>query len=153
MLKSGEITMIQGLNTNIALSLSSIWLPSFIFVCLCFFIDTSKAVAEEYSSLFNEDNPENCCNSGSPCGSVEDIWDKRLMSDSQLSLLSSSSSTATFLNFLFDFFFCILRSVRWMNLRSHFPLLNYLRNHGHYHHSIWLLLSLKFDLNHYYNWM
>jgi hypothetical protein len=31
------------------------------------------AVAEEHSSLFNEDNQENCGNSGSPCGSVEDI--------------------------------------------------------------------------------
>jgi hypothetical protein len=31
------------------------------------------AVVEEHFSLFNEDNPENCNNSCSPCGSIEDI--------------------------------------------------------------------------------
>jgi hypothetical protein len=31
------------------------------------------AAAEEQSSLFNKDNQQNCCNSGSPYGSVEDI--------------------------------------------------------------------------------
>jgi hypothetical protein len=31
------------------------------------------AVAEEHSSLFNEDNQEKHSNSGSPCGSIEDI--------------------------------------------------------------------------------
>ncbi len=67
-LKSCENMMIQGLNTNIAISLPSIR--------LCFFIDTSMTVAEEHSSLFNEDNQENCSNSGSPCGSVEDIREK-----------------------------------------------------------------------------
>jgi hypothetical protein len=72
-LKSCENTMIQGLNTNIAVSLPSNWLSSFGFFCSCFFIDRSMAVVEEHSSLFNEDNRENCSNSGSPCGSVEDI--------------------------------------------------------------------------------
>jgi hypothetical protein len=31
------------------------------------------AVVEEHSSLFNEDNGENCINSGSPYGPIEDI--------------------------------------------------------------------------------
>jgi hypothetical protein len=47
-----------------------------VFFCFClfvFFIDTSMAVAEEHFSLFNEDNQENCSNSGLPCGSIEDI--------------------------------------------------------------------------------
>ncbi len=74
MLKSGKNIMIQGLNTNIAISLSLILLPSFGFFSFVFFIDTSMAVAEEQSSLFIEDNQENCCNSGSPsCGPIEDI--------------------------------------------------------------------------------
>jgi hypothetical protein len=71
-LKSGENTMIQGLNTNIAISLPSICL-SFSFFSFVFFIDRLMAVAEEHSSLFNEENQENCSNSGSPCGSIEDI--------------------------------------------------------------------------------
>jgi hypothetical protein len=37
-LKSGENTMIQGLNTNIAISLSSILLPSFSFFVSVFFL-------------------------------------------------------------------------------------------------------------------
>ncbi len=36
-LKSGENTMIQGLNTNIAISLPSIWSPSFSFFSFVFF--------------------------------------------------------------------------------------------------------------------
>ncbi len=38
-LKSGGNTMIQGLNTNIAIFLPLIWLPSLVCFCLCFFID------------------------------------------------------------------------------------------------------------------
>ncbi len=121
-LKCGENTMIQGLNTNNAISLSLIWLPSFVFCLFVFFIDTSMAVAEEHSSLFNEDNREKCGNSGSPCGSIEDIWEKRLLSDSQLSLLSSSSATAMILNFLFDFFhvFCICGTTTTINIPFEF---------------------------------
>ncbi len=93
MLKSGENTMIQGLNTYIDVSLFLIWLFFFVFFC---FFDTTTAVAEEHSSLFNEDNQEVCGNSASACGIVVDSWEKWLVSDSQLSLLSSSSSTTTF---------------------------------------------------------
>ncbi len=63
------------------------------------------AVAEEDSSLFNEDNQENCSNTGSPCCSIEDVLKKWLLSDLQLSLLSSTSSTAAILNFFFWFCF------------------------------------------------
>ncbi len=75
-----------------------------VFFCLSFFIDRSMAVAEEHSSLFNVDNQKNCSNSGWPCGSIEDVWAKQLLSNVQLSRLSSSSSTSALLNYLFDFF-------------------------------------------------
>ncbi len=107
-------------------------------------------VAEEDSLLLNEDDPENCSSSGSPCGSIEDVWEKSLLSDLQLSLLSSSSSLATILNFLFDFLW-VPRLVWWMNLRNHFPLLNIMFNQHHQHHFIWLLQSLMLDLHQYLN--
>ena len=56
---SGENTMIQGLNTNIDISLPMFRLFSFVFFLFCFFEGWSMAVAEEDSSLFNKDNWEN----------------------------------------------------------------------------------------------
>ncbi len=107
-LKRGENAMIQGLNTNIAISLPTIWWSFFGFFHLCFFIEWSMAVAEEDSSLFNEDDGENCGSSGSPCCLIKNVWEKRLLSDSQLSLLSSTSSSTAIVNYFFDFFMCFV---------------------------------------------
>ncbi len=75
MLKSGKNTMIQIEHQHCRIFVFDL-IAFFCFFLFVFFIDTSMAVAEEHSSLFNEDNQGNCCNLGSPCGLIEDILEK-----------------------------------------------------------------------------